>query len=181
MADMKNWVGIDCGSQTSQYKNELTWQTDEGFIKTGENKWISPNSKTKLDQLRTLRVFKEQNKNCYSLPAPTTDRYFIRAMFHYGNYDGLSNPPTFDLQFDGNKWITVQTSLSDTIFHEVVYASKGNNISVCLARTQDNQFPFISMLEIWAIPDDSYDIMTRDKAWIKAYRYSYGGSDVILG
>ncbi|KAJ9178221.1 hypothetical protein P3X46_010121 [Hevea brasiliensis] len=165
---MENLVGIDCGSQTSQSKNGLMWQTDEGFIKTGENKWISPN------------IFKEQNKNCYSLPAPTIDRYFIRAMFHYGNYDGLSNPPTFDIQFDGNKWTTVTTSLTDTTFHEVVYTSKGNNISVCLARTQDNQFPFISMLKVWAMPDDAYDIMTKDKAWVKAYRYNYGGSDLIL-
>ncbi|KAF2283383.1 hypothetical protein GH714_003735 [Hevea brasiliensis] len=100
-------------------------------------------------------------------------------MFHYGNYDGLSNPPTFDIQFDGNKWTTVTTSLTDTTFHEVVYTSKGN-ISVCLARTQDNQFPFISMLKVWAMPDDAYDIMTKDKAWVKAYRYNYGGSDLIL-
>ncbi|KAI6685700.1 hypothetical protein NL676_031613 [Syzygium grande] len=34
-------------------------------------------------------------------------KYFIRAAFYYGNYDHLSRPPTFNLEFDGNKWTTV--------------------------------------------------------------------------
>ncbi|XP_050203594.1 probable LRR receptor-like serine/threonine-protein kinase At1g05700 [Mercurialis annua] len=179
--DITNWVRIDCGSDGSYVDNGLLWQTDDRFIKTGENKQISPDSPTKLDQLKTLRVFKEQNKNCYSLPAPTTDRYFIRAMFHYGDYDGNSNPPSFDLEFDGNKWITVETSMTGAVFHELMYKSKGENISVCLARTEDTQFPFISVLEAWAMPDDSYSIMSKDRAWIIGYRYNYGGTDLILG
>lgn len=180
--DVSNWVRIDCGAPTSRYdQNGLFWQTDDNFIKTGENRQIPSNAPAVLDQWRTLRVFREQNKNCYTVPAPTTDRYFIRAMFEYANYDGQSSPPTFDIEFDGNKWYTVKTDMSRTQFHEVIYTSKGQIISVCLVLTHEGQNPFISMLEAWSLPDKTYRLMTKDKAWINEYRYNYGASQAIVG
>ena len=65
-------------------------------------------------------------------------------------------------------------SLNDYIFYELMYANKADNISVCLARTHDNQFPFISYLELWPMDDDMYEGMSRDLAWHQSYRYNYG-------
>ncbi|XP_022728677.1 uncharacterized protein At1g24485-like [Durio zibethinus] len=180
--DTWDWVRIDCGSDTS-YKdaNGDTWKTDEDFIKTGNNERVPQNIASKVEQLNTLRVFKEQNKNCYTLPTPTSTRYLVRAMFLYGNYDGLSKPPTFDLQFDGNKWATVVTTMTNFTYYEMIYATKGESISVCLARTQDQQFPFISSLESLPLPADMYAQMRRDMAWFNSYRYNYGANDWILG
>ncbi|TYH56246.1 hypothetical protein ES332_D08G003600v1, partial [Gossypium tomentosum] len=79
----------------------------DDYIKTGDNKQVASTSSSDIEQLNTLRVFSEQSKNCYTIPTPTSTRYFMRAMFWYGNYDGHSKPPTFDLEFDGNKWATV--------------------------------------------------------------------------
>ncbi|MBN8143083.1 hypothetical protein J0J23_22530, partial [Vibrio vulnificus] len=84
--------------------------------------------------------------------------------------------PTFDLEFDGNKWVTVETSMEYCVFYELIYPSKGHNISVCLARTQDEQYPFISMLEAWSLPEESYSLMSLDTAWIKTYRLNYGAA-----
>ncbi|OWM89334.1 hypothetical protein CDL15_Pgr024081 [Punica granatum] len=56
-----------------------------------------------------------QNKNHYILPVTTSRRYFIKEAFHYGNYDGLSQAPTFDLKFDGNKWTTVSTNFTNIV------------------------------------------------------------------
>ncbi|KAA8543922.1 hypothetical protein F0562_021901 [Nyssa sinensis] len=180
--DTWTWLSIDCGSGTSYTAaNGIIWQTDDKFIKTGENKQVSIKSYTTLQLLNTLRVFKQQNKNCYTLPVSNTARYFIRATFHYGNYDGLSKPPTFDLEIDGNKWMTVVSSLTDALYYEVIYPSKGDNISVCLARTWDNQFPFISSLEAWPLPDTMYREMNRDLAWLNSYRYNYGATYWIIG
>ncbi|XP_022728680.1 probable LRR receptor-like protein kinase At1g51890 [Durio zibethinus] len=182
--DTSEWVRIDCGSQVS-YPDEsgVLWQTDEDFIKTGKNQMVSLSSRTFVDQYDTLRVFTEQNKNCYSLPATAFTRYFIRAVFLYGNYDGLSNAPTFDLEFDGNKWVTVVTDISKFSYYEMIYVAKGDITSICLARTNDKQFPFISFLEFWPVPDKMYANMTNDRAWFNGYRYNYGADskDWILG
>ncbi|XVF05589.1 hypothetical protein REPUB_Repub05bG0185700 [Reevesia pubescens] len=180
--DTWEWVRIDCGADRSyEDANGDTWNTDEDYIKTGSNERVPQNSSSKVEQLNTLRVFKEQNKNSYTLPTPTSTRYLVRAMFLYGNYDGLSKPPIFDLEFDGNKWATVVTNMTDSTYYEMIYATKGESISVCLTRTQDQQFPFISRLESLPLPVDMYAQMRRDMAWFKSYRYNYGANDQILG
>ncbi|MBA0795127.1 hypothetical protein Gohar_006028, partial [Gossypium harknessii] len=177
-----DWVRIDCGSDTS-YKdsNGDTWDSDDDYIKTGDNKQVASTSSSDIEQLNTLRVFSEQNKNCYTIPTPTSTRYFMRAMFWYGNYDGHSKPPTFDLEFDGNKWATVVTNTTSFTYYEMIYATKGDSISICLARTRDQEFPFISRLESLPLPDDMYPQMRRDMAWFISYRYNYGADDRILG
>ncbi|KAK8550974.1 hypothetical protein V6N12_039649 [Hibiscus sabdariffa] len=182
--DTSQWLRIDCGSATSYPDASGTlWQTDDDFIKTGENQMVSANNLLLADQFNNLRAFTIQNKNCYSLPATTSLRYFVRAVFYYGNYDGLSNPPTFDLEFDGNKWATVVIATTTIVYYEMIYVAQGDIISICLARTNDKQFPFISILESWPVPDQMYSNMTYDRAWFNGYRYNYGAgpNDWILG
>ncbi|KAK2987723.1 hypothetical protein RJ640_015388 [Escallonia rubra] len=179
--DTSQWVGIDCGSAISIPTADRLWQTDDNFVKTGTNKLVSPDSYNTLEVLNSLRVFTQQNKNCYTVPANEMTRYFVRASFHYGNYDLLKKAPTFDLQIDGNKWMTVVSNLSAPVYYEIIYTSKGDNISVCLARTQANQFPFISSLEVWPIPTNIYTRMSQTLAWLKSYRLNYGANDLILG
>ncbi|XP_007016560.2 PREDICTED: probable LRR receptor-like serine/threonine-protein kinase At1g51810 [Theobroma cacao] len=171
------WVRTDCGSGASYSDESGFWQADEDFIRTGENYVVSLNSLTLLiQQFTTLRAFTEQNKNCYSLPNTTSIRYFIRATFLYGNYDGLSNPPTFDLEFNGSKWATVVTDTSTISYYEMIYVAKGDTTSICLARTHDKQFPFITLLKSWPVPDKIYAQMTTDRAWFNGYRYNYGAA-----
>ncbi|KAK9026125.1 hypothetical protein V6N11_038971 [Hibiscus sabdariffa] len=180
--DTWDWLRIDCGSDTS-YKdaNGDTWNSDDDYVKTGDNKQVAPSSYSEVEQLNTLRVFSEQNKNCYTLPTPSSTRYLVRAMFWYGNYDGLSKPSIFDLEFDGNKWATVVTNMNNFTYYEMIYATRGDSISICLARTQDQQFPFISRLESIQLPDEMYPQMRRDMAWFNSYRCDYGANDTILG
>lgn len=134
-----------------------------------------------LTYLNTLRAFTEQNKNCYTLPAIAMSRYIITAMFFYANYDSLSAPPTFDLQIDGNKIVTVVSSSDKIQYYEIIYRCQKANMSVCLARTHDGQFPFISSLEAWRIPSTMYTGMSQDLAWINTYRYNYGTDNWITG
>ncbi|PKI61976.1 hypothetical protein CRG98_017702 [Punica granatum] len=84
--------------------------------KNSQNKQLSNSSYLSgIEQLNPLCVFTEQNKNHYILPVTTSRRYFIKEAFHYGNYDGLSQAPTFDLKFDGNKWTTVSTNFTNIV------------------------------------------------------------------
>ncbi|KAK6926886.1 Malectin-like domain [Dillenia turbinata] len=82
----------------------------------------------------------------------------LRESFYYGNYDSESSPPTFDLHFDGNYWDTIVTSHDEAsyMYRETTYVVKGNSISVCVAQTYANQFPFISALEIRSLVPTMY-------------------------
>lgn len=176
-----SWIGIDCGSNKSTPTFGLIWDTDEAFIKSGTNHLVPANTPINLAIFQTLRVFTDQNKNCYTLPRTSSYGYFIRAAFLYANYDGLSRPPTFDLEIDGNKWTSVVTTLADYTFYEILYWTQKPNMSVCLARTQSDEFPFISSLEAWPIDYDMYTGLSQDLAWLTSYRYNYGPNDGILG
>ncbi|KAJ0084569.1 hypothetical protein Patl1_30835 [Pistacia atlantica] len=62
--------------------------------------------------MNTLRYFPNDHKICYKLSLVPLTKFPCRAGFFYGNYDGLSRPPSFNLERDGNLWATVTTSLS---------------------------------------------------------------------
>ncbi|XAR59031.1 Non-specific serine/threonine protein kinase [Bertholletia excelsa] len=176
------WVCIDSGSRTSYTAADgILWQTDDSFIKAGTNKQVSPLNYSAWEQMNSLRVFDKQNKNCYTLPVTQTKRYFFRAMFKYGNYDGQSRPPTFRLEIDGNEWTEVDSSTHEIVYSELIYSVIGDEVSICLTRTQDGQFPFISSLEAWPLSDSMYQGMTRGVAWLMSYRYNYGTKDRIVG
>nr|DAD41172.1 TPA_asm: hypothetical protein HUJ06_015495 [Nelumbo nucifera] len=98
------FVSIDCGSSESYVDdNNIRWVGDDAYIKTGENRTVENADSVRLREYRTLRVFSDK-RNCYSIDVPKGERVIVRAKFHYGNYDGNSSSPVFDLQFDGNKW-----------------------------------------------------------------------------
>lgn len=160
------FVSIDCGSSSSSSytdENLIVWTGDDQYIKTGESHSVQ--NTTSDHVLSTLRAFTTRNKNCYYIDSIRQGRALVRATFYYGNYDNKSSPPTFDLQFDGNHWDTVRTSNTDSVYYEVTYFVKGDNLSVCLAQTIDGQFPFISALEFRGL---------------ESYMYSYAGNDYPL-
>ncbi|XP_041995604.1 probable LRR receptor-like serine/threonine-protein kinase At4g29180 [Salvia splendens] len=157
-----SWIGIDCGSNKSTSTFDFIWDTDEACIKSGTNHLVPNSTIISFVTFQTLRVFTDQNKNCYTLPKTSSYGYFIRAAFLYANYDGQSRPPTFDLEIDGNKWTT-------------------RIISVCLATTNKDEIPFISSLEAWPIYYTMYTGLSRDMAWLSTYRYDYGSSIGVLG
>ncbi|KAK1320375.1 Receptor-like protein kinase [Acorus calamus] len=121
-----------------------------------------------------LRYFKDQNKNCYTLPSFEDTKYLIRVGFYYGNYDRLSKPPVFDLQVDGNTWVTVVSLIDEPVYYEVIYIARGDVISICLARMRANEFPFISSLEAVPLSDGMYQSLSSDYAYLTSYRYHFG-------
>ncbi|KVI01233.1 Leucine-rich repeat-containing protein [Cynara cardunculus var. scolymus] len=114
----------------------------------------------------TLRAFDNaRNKNCYSIEAKEGQKVLVRVVFNYGNYDGRNSAPTFDLHFDGNFWVTVNTS--EATLYEAIYVVKRNVIGVCVARKFPNQVPFISSLEVRGIDPEAYDGRSPDYAiWV---------------
>ncbi|KAI6685696.1 hypothetical protein NL676_031609 [Syzygium grande] len=187
-------VYIDCGSQTRYHdESDRYWDADNGYTETGDNKDIQLHSSPNSTQLDTLRVFPKHKRNCYTLPAEASSTplgevtYLIRASFYYGNYDGHSHPPTFELEVEGMKWATIVTSNTEPQFYELLYYSKKENISVCLVQTKHKQFPFINALELQSLSyqfSSPYSFVDEENTtWLTSYRYRYGAnaSDWILG
>ncbi|KAL1558079.1 putative LRR receptor-like serine/threonine-protein kinaseisoform X1 [Salvia divinorum] len=142
-----------------------------------------PRTETKVGSLGyrvadTLRVFTTRNKNCYHIDSVKKGRVLVRASFYYGNYDGKSLPPKFDLHFDGNFWTTVQTSNTEFYYYEVTCVLKKESISVCLAQTEPSQFPFISALEVRSLESSMYDYVNDSYPLLVWKRVAFGSKTV---
>ncbi|KAM0953625.1 putative Malectin-like domain-containing protein [Dioscorea sansibarensis] len=173
------YLSVDCGEEGGYIDDKsITWSSDYGYAKQGYQQTINK-SIERNDPMNTLRVFPYMSKNCYILPAFIQQKYLLRAGFFYGNYDGLSRPPIFDLQFDANSWRTVFTSNDKPVFYETVIIAKRHNISVCLQRTRQDEVPFISSLQIMQLLPGMYTDMNNDHALFKEYRLNFGSNQAV--
>ncbi|KAM0001400.1 putative Malectin-like domain-containing protein [Helianthus debilis subsp. tardiflorus] len=172
-------ASINCGESEIQVDTDLmTWLPDDPLISTGVSRVVqSSNSLSPV--LDTLRVFTTRKKNCYTYPVTQGEKLLVRASFYYGNYDGLSSPPAFDLHFDGNFWATVQSSLKGLTLHEAIFVAQRDAVSVCVAQTKPNQFPFMSALEIRGVDSDAYSEVDDNRALFLINRFSYGASQIL--
>ncbi|KAK4850744.1 hypothetical protein QYF36_009421 [Acer negundo] len=172
-------TSVDCGASGSYTEASIDWIGDKDYIQNGESIAVDTSSNGLSRAMTTLRVFTTRKKNCYSIEAEKWTRFLIRASFYYGNYDNKSSPPSFDLQFDGNHWITVDTSMDTVVFHEAIYVTKGDNISVCVAQTYPNMFPFVSAIEIRSLGHSMYNQVDDNKGLILSWRLAFGTKDIV--
>ena len=89
----------------------MSWFSDDAFIESGKNGFITDEKVFEMYALYTLRYFPKGMKNCYNLPLERQGKYLVRAGFNYGNYGNygsLSKPPMFDLEINGNLLLTVK-------------------------------------------------------------------------
>ncbi|GER34425.1 leucine-rich repeat protein kinase family protein [Striga asiatica] len=173
------FASIDCGSpDVYTDENIIIWTGDSDYIQNGEIRAVR--NPTVSHVMDTLRVFASRRKNCYSIPGVSKgERVQLRASFHYGNYDGRASPPTFDLQFDGNRWATVETSSTEPVIYEAVYVAKGDYVSVCVAQTRPGEFPFISALEVRSLDPTMYSHVDKNYPLLLVTRVAYGANQTI--
>ena len=158
---VSGFISIDCGlTANSSYKEVTTglnYISDATFIDTGESKKISTEFKGSYQQqLWSLRSFPQGIRNCYRINITQGTKYLIRATFLYGNYDGQSKLPQFDLHLGPNLWDTVITkNVSIDFFNELIHVPSLNYINVCLVNT-DLGTPFISAIELRPLNNKAY-------------------------
>ncbi|KAF3778330.1 putative LRR receptor-like serine/threonine-protein kinase [Nymphaea thermarum] len=175
------FLSIDCGGPTGTRTDELgiNWVGDGDYIQTGKTDRVQVTT-SYYEEDKTLRYFPSQKKSCYVIPGVARGKkHMIRASFFYGNYDGKSSPPSFDLQFDGNHWVTVDTSSNTSLYYEVIYAPKGDNISVCVARTSPDHIPFISALEVKEFELGMYETENAEDVLLRWRRIAFGAKDIV--
>ncbi|XP_031485663.2 uncharacterized protein At1g24485-like [Nymphaea colorata] len=178
----KLFLNIDCG-ETGNHSDQLgiIWVGDDRYIKAGKAAQVQ-NLGIYNKELNSHRYFPSQKKSCYVIPGVATGKkHMLRAFFFYGNYDGKSSPPSFDLQFDGNHWATVDTSSKDFYYSEVIYAPKRGNISVCVAQTSPEQTPFISTLVISEFEQGMYETDGKEDVLVNTRRTAFGAKDYVSG
>ena len=178
------WWSIDCGAGGgSRVNGSISWVPDTNYTKVGTNARLPQNQA--LEEMNTLRFFPNKTENnCYIVPIEFPGfNYIVRAGFYYGNYDGLSKPPTFDLKLDRENWTTVNTSSTAKggipIYHEAIYLTRSGNLTVCLEQTRDGEVPFISSLEgvpIYYIYDEVLDTTTATLHLVA--RTNFGGPEI---
>ncbi|KAJ9178219.1 hypothetical protein P3X46_010119 [Hevea brasiliensis] len=168
-------VSIDCGSSVPYVDfRSVQW--------TGDDSFFMPNGKSQEFQvehsyreLRSLRAFFSEKRSCYSINATEDEKVLVRATFYYGNYDNISQPPTFELQLDGNFWAAVETEIDKEVRHEAIYYVKGDAISVCVAQMKTGQFPFMSALEVRSLATEMYAARAdKNVALFLQHRISFG-------
>ncbi|XP_044446699.1 putative leucine-rich repeat receptor-like protein kinase At2g19210, partial [Triticum aestivum] len=91
-------VSIDCGNSSTGYygysdaTTGIVYSSDSGFVEGGLSHNILEEfmAGAANEQQKTLRSFPESSRNCYTLRSTTGMKFLLRAMFTYGNYDGLN-------------------------------------------------------------------------------------------
>ncbi|XP_019455620.1 PREDICTED: probable LRR receptor-like serine/threonine-protein kinase At1g05700 isoform X2 [Lupinus angustifolius] len=170
--DLPGFISIDCGlPENANYTDDTTgiyYTSDDKFISSGESVSLSYSQrKTYERQLWYVRSFPKGERNCYRINVTSGTKYLIRADFIYGNYDGLSKSPIFDLYIGANPW---EVPLSTTLISrtEIIHSPPLDFIHICLVNT-DQGTPFISSIELRALENDIYDTESGSLALYRRY------------
>lgn len=135
----------------------ITYKSDANYIDSGLIGKINDGYKAQFQQQTwTLRSFPEGKRNCYNFNLTAKSKYLIRGTFIYGNYDGMSQTPKFDLHIGPNKWTSVNLvgEAKSTII-EIIHVLTQDRLQVCLVKTGDTK-PFISSLELRPLNNNTY-------------------------
>lgn len=177
------FISIDCGLQgeTGYGGDSTIWYVpDAGFTDAGTNHIITSEfvSPSMAKSWHSLRRFADGMRNCYTLGFLMAGlKYLIRARFMYGNYDGLNQPPVFDLHIGVNYWHTVNISTSkETLFVEAIVVVTDDFVQVCLVNTGDGT-PFISGLELRPLKMTLYPQATTAQGLVLLDRLNVGSTD----
>ncbi|XP_034695477.1 putative leucine-rich repeat receptor-like protein kinase At2g19210 isoform X2 [Vitis riparia] len=160
------FISIDCGlapgSEYTDNETQISYLSDAEYIDTGRNYNVSEEITSRHNlkkHFMNVRSFPEGARNCYTLrPEQGKDnKYLIRALFMYGNYDSKNQFPEFKLYLGTDEWDTVNIGDSSTaLWKEIIHAPKTNDIDVCLVNI-DSGTPFISVLELRPLNNSIYD------------------------
>jgi hypothetical protein len=192
---LAGFISIDCGYNTTQnYTDDrtgITYVSDNGFTDSGFIHSVNvDNIQPEVPQrYSTIRFFPNGTRNCYTLRSLTPGgKYYVRAVFAYGNYDTLNKLPTFDLYLGFSYWTTVSIINSSTTYiFEIVAVSPANYLQVCFVN-KGLGTPFISGLDLRSLQENLYPYSSatqslvllsffRDTIGFGPNRYHFGTDD----
>ncbi|KAI3670520.1 hypothetical protein L1987_87856 [Smallanthus sonchifolius] len=179
--DQSGFISIDCGSlQGSNYTQlGINYISDDyGFIEAGEShKTTSVYVDSSFRVYNTLRSFPQNERNCYTLRPQEgkNNRYLIKAIFFYGNYDSRGHPPQFDLYIGADYWDTIRVDPVKLLTYEMIHLTSSDYIYVCLVNTGSGN-PFITALELRLLNITMYE---EQPSLYLFNRYNFGTNEVV--
>ncbi|TKW37978.1 hypothetical protein SEVIR_1G085201v4 [Setaria viridis] len=183
---LEGFIRIDCGIPENSSYQDLTssiiYVSDHGFISSGENHNISADYiKPSLAQrYYNVRFFPDGTRNCYTLRSLVAgNKYFVRAAFYYGNYDGLNMLPVFDLYLGTNRWHEVQFSdAGATNWMDIIVVAPADYLQVCLVN-KGMETPFISGMDLRPLKSNLYPEANSSQplVLINSNRFNIGPTD----
>nr|CAB3464667.1 unnamed protein product [Digitaria exilis] len=177
--DSIGFISIDCGLPgTASYVDDTTklvYVPDAAFIDdAGSNHNISTEfiTPTLSKRYHNLRSFPDGVRNCYTLRSIVPGlKYILRGTFKYGNYDGLGQPPIFDLYIGVNFWTVVNITDADSaVLLEAI-------VLVCLVNTGSGT-PFISGLDLRPLKSTLYPQVNATQGLVLFSRKNFGPTDI---
>uniref|UniRef100_M4EHX1 non-specific serine/threonine protein kinase n=1 Tax=Brassica campestris TaxID=3711 RepID=M4EHX1_BRACM len=160
-SDPTEFTSLDCGlhpaaSPYTEPLTKLTYTSDANFTLGGQSGRVQKIYEEEYKPFTVLRYFPDGIRNCYNLKVTSGTKYLIKALFLYGNYDGLETAPKFDMYLGPNIWTTVdlKSSLGEGK-EEIIHIPKSSSLQICLVKTGKTT-PIISALELRPLRDDTY-------------------------
>lgn len=183
MSPRSGFISIDCGlpgkSSYVDSATKLPYVSDVGFTDAGSNRNISAEyiNPSFTKRYLNVRSFPDAARSCYTIGSMAPgSKYIFRATFMYGNYDGLSKPPVFDLHLGVNFWQTVNITGPDVpLIAEVIAVVPADSVQVCLVNTGTGT-PFISGLDVRPVKSTLYSQVNATQALVLLARRDYGPS-----
>ncbi|CAL9234763.1 unnamed protein product, partial [Arabidopsis halleri] len=168
------FINLDCGlhpavSPYTEPLTTLTYISDANFTQGGQSGRVQKVWEEAYKPFTVLRYFPDGIRNCYNLRVTPSKKYLIKALFLYGNYDGINNGPIFDLYLGPNIWTTVDLKsslLSQT--EKIIHITKSSSLEICLVKTGKTT-PIISALELRPLRDDTYITQNGSLKLLKRY------------
>uniref|UniRef100_A0A0E0A1U5 non-specific serine/threonine protein kinase n=1 Tax=Oryza glumipatula TaxID=40148 RepID=A0A0E0A1U5_9ORYZ len=179
--DSKGFISVDCGlpGKTSYVddKTKISYAADDGFTDGGSFHNISAEYFAPALSARyyNVRSFPDGAHNCYTLRSLVAGhKYLIRATFMYGNYDGLSKLPIFDVYIGVNFWMMVNiTDPAGSTLLEAIVVVPDDFVQVCLVNTGTGT-PFISGLDLRPLEKKLYPQATETQGLSLFGRWNFG-------
>jgi hypothetical protein len=107
------------------------------------------------------------------------NKYFVRATFYYGNYDGLNKLPVFDLYLGANYWHEVKFRDSSAVnWMDIIVVAPADYLQVCLVN-KGMGTPFISGLDLRPLKSTLYPQSNSSQyiVLINSNRFNMGPTD----
>ena len=107
------------------------------------------------------------------------NKYFVRATFYYGNYDGLNKLPVFDLYLGANYWHEVKFRGSSAVnWMDIIVVAPADYLQVCLVN-KGMGTPFISGLDLRPLESTLYPQSNSSQyiVLINSNRFNMGPTD----
>ncbi len=156
------FVSLACGASGNfTSDNNISWMSDEAYAPPGgipatiaKNK-IGTVLRAFPADIKTTNNRPVSERICYSLPIPFNPPgiFLVRATFEYQNYDGLNDPPIFQVALGPTNLSTVDLTANDPWVVEVIYNATVSQ-AFCLIRQMGT--PVISSLEVRPLLDATY-------------------------